>query len=193
MVTRLHSEKAYDTAIQMSDRVGQRKLADRIEEAKLQRYPPLDEEEGFDDDARSLNSERSDERSSRSFDDEPVIATRQQRMEMLSQEISPEGGIQTPRQKNRRSHDNAEESVGGDYSTDEESPPRESLKRKFEQDGSAAPTTSKKRINPFAKKILESPGKDLKKVQSPAKLTLSRASTFSAKSRQKQRSGKQIV
>lgn len=184
LVQRLHSEKSFEVAIQMADRVGHRKLSDRIEEVKLQRYPPIEEsDEPFDDSASF------DERSSGSFaDDEPVIATRQQRLEM-SQRISPEGGVSTPRQQ-RQSHDTAEDEIGGEYSTDAESPPRESLKRKFEQDD--APV-SKKRINPFAKKKLESPAKGIMTMRSPQKLSLSRSSTFSAKSRQKQRRGKQIV
>ena len=138
----------------------------------------------------------SDERSSRSYDEEPVVTTRQQRMEMMSQRISPggEGGAFTPRHQNKRPHVDAEASEG-EYSTDPESPPRESLKRKFEADTHApAATAANKRINPFAKKKMESPAKGImKEFRSPTKLSLSRKSTFSAKSRQKQRIGKQIV
>ncbi|KAL7536855.1 hypothetical protein ACHAXR_009745 [Thalassiosira sp. AJA248-18] len=200
LIRRLHNEKSYDVAIQMADRVGHRKLSDRIEEVKFQRFPPLDEEEedGFDDDAASFDSGMRSERSSGSFEEEPVVATRQQRLEMLSQRISPEGGgVRTPCQQRHSTHDDGEAEDRGYATTDEESPPRESLKRKFEQDdGDAAldPVVSKKPINPFAKKKLESPAKGIMKVmRSPAKLSLSRASTFSAKSRQKQRSRKQIM
>ena len=50
LVRRLHSEKAMDLAIQCADRIGHRKLNDRIEELKEQRYPPLnDKQEGFDE------------------------------------------------------------------------------------------------------------------------------------------------
>jgi hypothetical protein len=183
-----------DLAIQIADRLGHRKLSDRIEEMKLQKYPPIDEyDEGEPfDDAASFDSRRRNGRSG-SFDgeeEEPVIATRQQRLEH-SQKISPDGqGLCTPRQQTRSPNNHAGE-VEGEYSTDEESPPHESLKRKIELDD--APV-SKKRMNPFAKKMMESPAKGIMKVAaSPTKLTLSRASTFSAKSRQKQRSGKQIV
>jgi hypothetical protein len=178
-----------DLAIQMADRVGHRKLSDRIEEVKLQKYPPIDEYNGeqFDDSA-SFDSGRRSERSA-SFDEaEPEIATRQQRLE-YSKRISPDGGrVYTPSQGRSAARNNSGEEQ---YFTDEESPPRETLKRKFEQDD--APKAMK-RINPFAKKKLESPAKGIMKIaSSPTKLSLSRSSTFSAKSRQKQRSGKQIV
>lgn len=182
LVQRLHSERALDVAITWADRQGQRKLSDRIEEFKLRKYPPINEEEPFDDSA-SFDSGVRSERSNASFDEveEPIIATRRERMEM--QRISPDA-IHTPRQRN------AEESQER-YSTDEESPPHQSLKRKLAD--SPTPQQTKKRINPFAKKKLESPAKGLK-LSSPTKsLTLSRQSTFSAKSREKQRRGKQIV
>ena len=181
LVQRLHSERALDVAITWADRQGQRKLSDRIEEFKLRKYPPIDEEEL--DDSASFDSGVRSERSNASFDEveEPIIATRRERMEM--QRISPDA-IHTPRQRN------AEESQER-YSTDEESPPHQSLKRKL--DDSPTPQQTKKRINPFAKKKLESPAKGLGRFTSPARLTLSRQSTFSAKSREKQRLGKQIV
>jgi hypothetical protein len=183
-----------DLAIQIADRLGHRKLSDRIEELKLQKYPPIDEYvegEPFDD-AASFDSGKRSGRSG-SFDaeeEEPVIVTRQQRLEH-SRKISPDGGgLRTPRQQRRTSNNHDRERNGG-YSTDEESPPHESLKRKIELDD--APV-SKKPMNPFAKKKMESPAKGIMKVvASPTKLTLSRSSTFSTKSRQKQRSGKQIV
>ncbi|KAL3764899.1 hypothetical protein ACHAW5_003548 [Stephanodiscus triporus] len=194
LVQRLHSEKTMDLAIQIADRLGHRKLSDRIEEMKLQKYPPIDEyDEGEPfDDAASFDSGRRKGRSG-SFDgeeEEPVIVTRQQRLEH-SQKISPDGGgLCTPRQLTRSPNNHAG-GVKGEYSTDEESPPHKSLKRKIELDDARV---SKKRMNPFAKKMMESPAKGIMKVAaSPTKLTLSRASTFSAKSRQKQRSGKQIV
>ena len=59
LVQRLHSEKNYDIAIKMADHIGHRKLIDRIDEARLRKYPPLDEEEEedmFDDDAASFES-----------------------------------------------------------------------------------------------------------------------------------------
>lgn len=182
LVQRLHSERALDVAITWADRQGQRKLSDRIEEFKLRKYPPIDEEEPFDDSA-SFDSGARSERSNASFDEieEPIIATRRERMEM--QRISPDA-IHTPRQRN------AEESQER-YSTDEESPPHQSLKRKLAD--SPTPQKTKKRINPFAKKKLESPAKGLGRFTSPTRLTLSRQSTFSAKSREKQRLGKQIV
>lgn len=190
LVQRLHSEKAMDLAIQMADRVGHRKLSDRIEEVKLQKYPPIDEsfdEQPFDDSA-SFDSGRRSERSATFGEAEPAINTRQQRYEH-SKRISPDGGrVYTPSQGRSASLNKSDEEQ---YFTDEESPPRESLKRKLEQDD--APSVIK-RINPFAKKKMESPAKGIMKiVSSPTRLSLSRSSTFSAKSRQKQRSGKQIV
>ncbi|EED90214.1 wd-40 repeat-containing protein [Thalassiosira pseudonana CCMP1335] len=178
LTQRLHLEKSYDIAVQVSDRVGHRKLSDRIEELKLQKYPIFDEEEEdfFDDNASVEYRERND-----SFEEEPVVATRQQRMEMM-QHISPDS-MQTP--KVRRSETDVREE-----STDEESPPRESLKRKLENDT----VVQVKKRNPFAKKPMKSPAKPISKMPaSPAKLSLSRQSTFSTKSRQKQRSGKQIL
>jgi len=170
-----------DLAIQVADRLGHRKLSDRIEEMKLQKYPPIDdydEGEPFDD-STSFDSGRRNARSG-SFDEETDMVTRQQQLG-YSQKISPDGGgLFTPRQQTRS------------YSTDEESPPNDSLKRKIELDN--APVVSKKRINPFAKKAMESPAKELMKVVgSPSKPKLSRSSTFSTQSRQKQRSGKHIV
>lgn len=135
LTQRLHLEKSYDIAVQVSDRVGHRKLSDRIEELKLQKYPIFDEEEEdfFDDNASVEYRERND-----SFEEEPVVATRQQRMEMM-QHISPDS-MQTP--KVRRSETDVREE-----STDEESPPRESLKRKLENDT----VVQVKKRNPFAK------------------------------------------
>ena len=188
---RLHSEKSFDVAIHMADRMGHRKLSDRVEQVKCQRFPPMDEEdEGFDDDAASYDSGARSEGSNVSFEEEPVIATRQQRMEMISQRVSPGDGAYTPRQQGRR--DDIEVDDGG-YSTGEESPPRESLKRKFEADSIDTAPVTKKRMNPFVKKKLESPAKGIMKIASPQKLSLSRASTFSAKSRMKERSGKKIL
>ena len=179
LVQRLHLEQSYDIAIQAADRVGHRKLSDRIEEAKLQKFPPS--EEMFDDNA----SMESDFYETRCVDEEPEIMTRQQRLEM-SQRISPED-VHTPQA--RRSRDNVEVERG--QTTDEESPPRESMKRTFDE---AATVSSNKRANPFAKKRMTSPSTPLMKAMaSPSKLALSRQSTFSTKSRQKQRDGKQIV
>ena len=187
LVQRLHSEKLLDIAITYADRQGQRKLSDRIEEYKLQKYPTIDDEGPFDD-STSVDSGARSERSA-SFDEEekePVVATRRERLEIERQRISPEG-VYSPR--HRSGHVEAEESEGK-YSTDEESPPRrETLKRKFEE----SPLSKKRSINPFAKKKLESPAKGIAHSHTPSKLTLSRSSTFSAKSREKQRRGKQIV
>lgn len=197
LVQRLHSEKSYDIAIKMADRIGHRKLSDRIDELKLRKFPPLDEEEEEEafDDAASYESDMHRGRRSEGFDDrEPVVTTRQQQMERMMRGISPDN--HTPRQRRSRDHDADDLQEGDGYpTTDDESPPREMLKRKFEEgDRAETPSTNRKRINPFAKKKLESPAKGIMKVpRSPAKLSLSRLSTFSAKSRQKQRSGKQIV
>ena len=190
---RLHNEKSFDIAINMADRAGHRKLSDRIEEVKNQRYPPIyeDSEDESLDGSDGYRSEDVDEQ-------EPTAATQQDRMApSMRREISPDagGGLSTPRQP-RRTCDGAENAGGGaDDFTDEESPPREALKRKFEEDHQrAVAADSRKRVNPFAKKKMESPARGLMKVMgSPTKMTLSRSSTFSAKSRQKQRKGKQIV
>lgn len=187
-----------EVAMQMADRVGHRKLSDLIDELRLKTYPPIDDSLSEHEDDASFDSGRRSERSGSFSEDDnetnQVIATRQQRLEM-SQRISPEGGTSTPQQVRSRNDDVAEDSEG-DYPTDESSPPpRESLKRKFkfEQNDSAAPV-AKKRINPFAKKLLESPAKGIMKiVSSPKKMSLSRSSTFSKKSRQDQRRGKQIL
>ena len=178
----------------MADRVGHRKLSDRIEEVKLQKFPPLEEEEEPFNDSASFESGMRSERSNSFDENEHVVTTRQQRMEMMNRGISPEAeGVYSP-QRRRAHDDDAEESQGGYNSTDAESPPRESLKRNFEQHHATPASSNKKRINPFARKLMESPAKGIMKVVgSPTKLSLSRASTFSTKSRQKQRSGKQIV
>ena len=181
LVQRLHTEKAMDLSIQVADRLGHRKLSDRIEEIKLHKYPPIDdydEGEPFDE-STSFDAGRRNVRSD-SFDEETDIVTRPRQVG-YSQKISPDGGgLFTPRQQTRS------------YSTDEESPPNNSLKRKIELDN--APIVSKKRINPFAKKAMESPAKELMKVVgSPSKPKLSRSSIFSTQSREKQRSGKHIV
>ena len=199
-----------DTAVQMAERVGQRKLCDRIDDLRLRKYPPIEEEddEPFDEDgdAASFDSRVSEERSGRSFvngeeEEEPAIVTERRRPEMTSRNISPEfeGGVRTPRRQAGSTRDNDEDPEGY-QSTDEESPPpRESLKRKFglRDDPTPVAVASKRRsINPFAKKKLESPAKGIMKVGtggSPKKLSLSRFSSFSAKSRQKQRDGKQTV
>lgn len=211
LVRRLHSEKAMDTAVQMAERVGQRKLCDRIDDLRLRKYPPIEEEEddgpfGDDGDAASFDSRASEEKSGGSFDDgeeeeEPAIVTEGRRPEMTSRNISPEfgGGVRTPRRHTGRTRDDDEDPEGYQSTEEESPPPRESLKRKFglRDDPPVAAAPSKRRsINPFAKKKLESPAKGIMKVgtgSSPTKLSLSRFSSFSAKSRQKQRNGKQIV
>ncbi len=181
LIRRLHLEQSYDIAIQAADRVGHRKLSDRIEEAKLQKFQPLDEDMFFDDNAsgESFPRGRSD-----SFDENSEFMTNR-RESKTPQSISPEDPRTPPR--GVRLVDRMER----EQTTDEETPPRTSNKRKAED---VAPVKSKKRINPFAKKRLESPAKGVAKTAtSPIKLSLSRQSTFSTKSRQKLRDGKQIM
>jgi len=127
LVDRLHLEKSFDIAIQISDRMGHRKLSDLIDEVKIQRFPPVDED--FFDDNNSLGSrERSD-----NYDEAMTL----ERQERGIRGISPEIG--TP--KARTPRDDASES------THDESPPNASLKRKFEDNAAV----STKRRNPFAK------------------------------------------
>jgi len=181
LIQRLHLEQSYDIAIQAADRVGHRKLSDRIEEAKLQKFQPLDEDMFFDDNASAESFPRG---RSESFDGNSESMMSQRELK-TSQSISPEDPRTPPRGFR------VMERMDGEQSTDEETPPRPSNKRKAED---VAPIKSKKRINPFAKKRLESPAKGITKtVASPTKLSLSRQSTFSTKSRQKLRDGKQIV
>eukprot|EP00985_Skeletonema_marinoi_P025652 scaffold19027_cov75-Skeletonema_marinoi.AAC.1 len=105
---------------------------------KNQKFPPLDEDFGDEGSYDSGMDERS------SVEDEPKIISRQQLAEM--QRISPDA-LHTP-QKGRSGHSTDD---------DEESPPAESLKRKFDDD--EANKSSKRRVNPFAKKRLEFPSK----------------------------------
>ena len=190
LVKRLHSEKVLDVAITWADRQGQRKLSDRIEEYKLQKYPSIEDDAEFDDSASfdsSVHSERSTNFAEEEQDEQPVITTRKERMQQM-QRISPDA-VHTPRQRSG----NADAEVEGEYTTDEESPPREELKRKF--DASPEQPIKKARNNPFAKKKLESPARSglMSNIASPSRAKLSRQSTFSASARKAQRKGKQIV
>ena len=135
LMNRLHLEKSFDIAIDSSDRMGHRKLSDKIEEIKLQRFPSVDDEEFFDD--NSLGSrERSD-----SYDEASVTSEPDERR--AARGISPES--HTPKARRSAHDDDASES------TREESPPKASLKRKFEDNV----VTSSKRRNPFAKVSLQ--------------------------------------
>lgn len=156
LASRFHTEKTFDIAITAADRMGLGRLCERIEELKNQKFPPIDE----NSDEESYDSGVGEKRNR--IADEPRITSRQQLMEM--QRISPDA-LHTP-QKGR--------STGDGHSTDEESPPAESLKRKF--DGHEASKTSKMRVNPFVKKHLESPAKGVMKLPlSPTRPTLSKA------------------
>mmetsp|Transcript_11471 Transcript_11471/g.19540 ORF Transcript_11471/g.19540 Transcript_11471/m.19540 type:complete len:1185 (-) Transcript_11471:118-3672(-) len=153
LANRFHTEKTFDIAIMAADRMSLGRLCEKLEEMKNQKFPPLDEDFGDEGSYDSGMDER------RSVEDEPKITSRQQLAEM--QRISPDA-LHTP-QKGRSRH-----------STDEESPPAESLKRKFDDD--EANKSSKRRVNPFAKKRLESPAKGIMKLPlSPARPTLSKA------------------
>lgn len=145
LANRFHTEKTYDIAIMASDRMSLGRLCEKLEEMKNQKFPPLHEDFG---DEGSYDSGM-DERRSDSFDDEPIITSRQQLAEM--KRISPDA-LHTPQK-------------GG---------PAESLKRNFDDDETNK--SSKRRVNPFAKKHLESPAKGIMKLPlSPARPTLSKA------------------
>ncbi len=154
LANRFHIEKTFDIAVMAADRMNLGRLCEKLEEMKNQKFPPLDADFG---DEGSYDSGM-DERRSDSFDDKPKITSRQQLAEM--QRISPDA-LHTP-QKGRSGH-----------STDEDSPPAESLKRKFDDDNFNKST--KRRANPFAKKRFESPAKGIMKFASPSRPTLSKA------------------
>lgn len=161
LANRFNTEKTYDIAINAADRLNLGRLCEKIEELKNQRFPPLDDDNFGDDESYDSGN---DQRRGSSFDedDEPKITSRRQLMEM--QRISPDA-LHTPR-KGR--------SAAAGQSTDEETPPTESLKRKFDDD--VDNKSSKRRVNPFAKKRLESPAKGIMKLpMSPARPTLSKA------------------
>lgn len=163
LANRFHTEKTYDIAIMAADRMNLGRLCEKIEELKNQKFPPLDEDFGDEGSYDSGMDERGIDR----FDDEPKITSRQQLAEM--QRISPDALHTPPKGRSGQS-------------TDEETPPTESLKRKFVDD-EANNKSSKRRVNPFAKKRLESPAKGIMKLPlSPARPTLSKA-----KSRQNRR------
>lgn len=111
--------------------MGHRKLSDLVEDIKLQRFPSVDEEDLFDDNNSYGSRDRSD-----SYDEASVTSNVEDQREVRG--ISPE--TQTPR-SGRTSRDDMSES------TQEESPPKASLKRKFDNDVDV----STKRRNPFAK------------------------------------------
>ena len=50
LVNRLHLEETFDVAIKMADRHRQNDLAEKIENEKVRRFAPVEEEEGYDDD-----------------------------------------------------------------------------------------------------------------------------------------------
>ena len=133
LVHRFHLEKSYDIAIQVSDRMGHRKLSDFIEDSKLQRFPSVEDDDLFDD-SNSIGSRQK----SKSFDEASITSDREDQRDVRG--ISPE--IHTP--KGRHSREVQSEL------TDEESPPRSraSLKRQLEDDR-VVPQT--KRPNPFTK------------------------------------------
>lgn len=191
LVERLHLEKSYDIAVKAADRIGQRKLSDRIEERKMLKFaPPPEEEEEMEEDGFDGGSDASDFE-----DDGSVVATREERQRRLQQPPSPPPPSRqstTPRSKRRRD-------VTVSDGTEEESPPKGTSRRKTTDnadDDRRASTSSSanRRLNPFAKKRLESPARGMAPLPpSPTKVKLSRSSTFSTESRDKSRAGKQIM
>lgn len=133
LVNRLHLEKSYDIAIQVSDRMGHRKLSDFIEVAKLQRFPAMEDDDLFEDSSSVVSRQKSD-----SFDEASITSNLEDQREVRG--ISPE--IHTPKGRHHRE-------VRSEL-TDEESPPRPraSLKRQLEDD---RVVSQAKRLNPFAK------------------------------------------
>jgi chromosome transmission fidelity protein 4 len=177
LVERLHLEKSFEIAIKASDRLNFLKLSDRIEATRDARFPPEqfdDEEEEMDDGVdrryfaqRPINTDRYED--DRDVDEESV-----QSSTAITPDVNRRGGVKRNREE---FHSDIEE----EEEEEEEQPEQRPAKRK---------------INPFAKKKMESPGKGQlsSPLRSPsAKPKLSRNSTFSAQSRAKTKGQKRIL
>lgn len=178
LVERLHLEKSFEIAVKASDRLNFLKLSDRIEAARDARFPPeqFDEEEEEMEDGvdrryfaqRPLNTDRYED--DRDVDEESV-----QSSTAITPDVNRRGGVK----RNR-------EEFHSDIEEEEE----------VEEEPEQRPAPSKRKINPFAKKKMESPGKGqlTSPLRSPsAKPKLSRNSTFSAQSRAKTKGQKRIL
>ena len=178
LIERLHLEKSFEIAVKASDRLNFLKLSDRIEAARDARFPPEqfeEEEEEMDDGVdrryfaeRPLNTDRYED--DRDVDEESVQS---------STAITPDVNRRCGVKRNR-------EEFHSDIEEEEE----------VEEEPEQRPAPSKRKINPFAKKKMESPGKGqlTSPLRSPsAKPKLSRNSTFSAQSRAKTKGQKRIL
>lgn len=178
LVERLHLEKSFEIAVKASDRLNFLKLSDRIEAARDARFPPeqFEEEEEMDDGVdrryfaqRPLNTDRYED--DRDVDEESV-----QSSTAITPDVNRRGGVKRNREE---FHSDIEEEEG-----------------EAEEEPEQRPAPTKRKINPFAKKKMESPGKGQlsSPLRSPsAKPKLSRNSTFSAQSRAKTKGQKRIL
>ncbi len=174
LVDRLHLEKSFEIAITVADRLNHRNLSDRIVDKKEARFMVDDPMDDFvQDDYEPRYGE---------FASKEGVADEDEVMSTSSRRISPDGNSS---RNLKRSIDD----VSGDENEDQWDRPE----KKF-RGGGKAKKTLHKLANPFAKQRIESPAKPpLSPVKSPAKLALSRSSTFSAQSREKSKVSKRIL
>jgi chromosome transmission fidelity protein 4 len=174
LVDRLHLEKSFEIAITVADRLNHRNLSDRIVDKKEARFMVDDPMDDFvQDDYEPRYGE---------FASKEGLADEDEVMSTSSRRISPDGNSS---RNLKRSIDD----VSGDENEDQWDRPE----KKF-RGGGKAKKTLHKLANPFAKQRIESPAKPpLSPVKSPAKLALSRSSTFSAQSREKSKVSKRIL
>ena len=158
LANRFHTEKTFDVAIMAADRMNLGRLCEKLEEIKNQKFPPLEEEEDDFGDEGSYASDVDEQRNDY-YEEEPRITSRHRQQLREMQSISPDA-VHTPT-KSRTGN-----------STDEETPP-ENLKRKF--NGGETTKSTRRRVNPFAKKRFESPAKGMMNLpMSPARPTLTK-------------------
>ena len=172
LVDRLHLEKSFDIAITVADRLNHRNLSDRIVDKKEARFMVDEPMDDFaQDDYEPTFGEFASEEDP-AAEDEVMSPSRR---------ISPDGN-------SSRTLKRSMDDVSGDEGEDQWDRPE----KKFR--GGKAKKSLHKPANPFAKKRIESPAKpSLSPVKSPAKLALSRSSTFSAQSREKSKVSKRIL
>jgi hypothetical protein len=180
LVSRLHLEKSFDVAITLSDRMSQGKLSDRIEIVKECRFTlPLEDEmddgsfieDGADGDFNGGDNLGSPPNHRHGEVDEELYTKTP-----TSKQISPDVNL-------KRELD------------EEPSSPRR-VRTKFASTQDEPHGAVKRRLNPFAKKRLESPAKgrlDLTPKSPTKKLALARTSTFSTQSREQHKISKTII
>jgi chromosome transmission fidelity protein 4 len=176
LVHRLHLEKSFDIAITMADRLNHRNLSDRIENVKDRWLSLIDADQPADEED-DLVAERADDDEEEEEDDEDFGNNQYDSID-LERDVGA----------GKSNSLNLTENAAGPIRRISPDSHR-AFKRPFDQVGEERMSK-----NPFTKKRLESPAHKSNLITSTSpKRKISRASTFSTKSREKNRASKNFL